>query len=203
MFGALLFAFSLLVVPGQDWTAVIGRVEPGVLVLHGIDDGEPFICSATVVAKDLVLTAGHCIPRDGSAVEVGGRHAEVVRANPVLDLALLAGSFPGPAVQIRPAEIRKGEVVALVGYGLGGPDPRWCFGRVSDVRGGVGPFTDRIWLDLTVVAGQSGGAVIDVDGHLVTIIQMRVGGNGYLAAGALPESLREFVLTYTGEAKKK
>src|SRR3990167_8270077 len=156
---------------GQDWSLHVDPLRDAVFKLEG-NDG---FCSAILIndKDDVVLTAGHCVPEkvEGRAIAVNEKHAEVLRVNAILDLALLrVPEIGGRELAIRKDDIRPGLPVAVVGHGLAADWLKFGFGWVSDARDrSIRALGDRIYFSTVgVVGGHSGGAVVDTAGRLVS-----------------------------------
>lgn len=205
------FLFLLLISPvsGQDWSLQIKQFPHIVYPLEakaGDAEGSSR-CSAIVIVDDIVLTAGHCIPDkpEGRAVIVDEKHAEVLKHNTVLDLAVLkVVGLGGKPVALRQEELAPGTPLSVIGYGFGAHRLKYGFGWVSDVRDnslrGVG---DRLYFSATgVVPGDSGGAVVDFAGRLVTIEQGAIfAGPSSIEYGPPTAVLASFVKPFLKEPK--
>lgn len=133
-----------------------------------------------------ILTNHHVIAREGAKVEVllsDGRAfpAVVLHSNPRLDLALLKISGENlkklPLADSR--KLRTGELVFAIGHPWG---QRWVVtaGIVSAVRTArlaEGFTTHYIQSDVGLAPGNSGGPLLNADGHVVGINAMIFGGD--------------------------
>ena len=144
----LVLALALLL-PARPAGAVVGGAEssPGGAVMVLASNGG--VCSAVVVARDAVLTAGHCVAGphalrvhfkgpDGQpilldvaarAVHPGYDAGAVAGRRRSIDLALLRTAEPLPArfipASLWTGEARAGESLTIAGYGAAKPgDPR-------------------------------------------------------------------------------
>jgi hypothetical protein len=144
----LVLALALLL-PARPAGAVVGGTEatPGGAVMVLAANGG--VCSAVVVARDAVLTAGHCVAgphalrvhfkgTDGQpvlvnvaarAVHPGYDAGAVAGRRRSIDLALLRTAEPLPArfipASLGTGEARAGESLTIAGYGAAKPgDPR-------------------------------------------------------------------------------
>ena len=134
----------------------------------------------------LVLTNNHVVKnaeRIGVALSDGRRiEAKLVGTDPATDIALISIAAPGlvalPLGNSDSLEI--GDYVVAIGnpFGLG---QTATFGIISALgRAGLGieGYEDFIQTDAAVNPGNSGGALIDIDGHLVGINAAIVGPAG-------------------------
>lgn len=193
-------ALALLVAPvaAQDWTSLPAVVASSVLQIEMVDkEGNEGRCSGEVIAEDRIVTNAHCVPEEGGSMTVARKHVRsVLKINRILDLAVLdVEKLKAPAVTFRATAPQVGEPVAVVGYALGLPTLRFQFGWVSSPAGEanilVGPF-----LDVRIFPGDSGGALFDAKGQLITLTCASFGRRGdanAFAIGIPPEELRDFV----------
>lgn len=188
---------------GQDWTGIDDKVKGSIFRLeasHNEGDNR-YLCSAVQVADDLVLTAAHCIPKDpvGRSIAIGGKDAALKNVNWVLDLAVLkVNGLGGKVIQRRPSEAPIGTPVAAVGHGFGAPRLKYTFGHISDTRddaillqlGAPQGSEYGIFVDAVFIPGDSGGAVVDLEGRLVSIIQAKIGSIGIAIK---PQQFEDFI----------
>lgn len=131
--------------------------------------------SGVIVSKDgLILTAAHVIEgsREMTVIFPDGREARarVLGANYNRDAAMaqLVGKGPWPFVELGDSSLMKtGELVVAMGHPEGYDAirrPPVRFGRMM-MRGDFGFITT----DCTVIAGDSGGPLFNLDGELVGI----------------------------------
>lgn len=196
---ALLAFSTLLVSPavGQDWSLRTDALKKSVFRLEA-NDGQR--CSAVLVNErdGILLTAAHCVPEkpEGRSVVVDSTHVDVVRYNAVLDLAAVKGSIGGTALALRKEDTVAGLPVAIVGYGFATARLKFGFGWVSDARDdSLRAAGDRLYFSAAgVVPGDSGGAVVDLSGRLITIVQGYVAAKfGVLGLGAPTDVVASFV----------
>jgi Do/DeqQ family serine protease len=149
--------------------------------------------------RGLVLTNNHVVriaQRIGVALSDGRRiEAKLVGADPPTDLALLSITAQGLAgLALEDSDkLEIGDYVVAIGnpFGLG---QTVTFGVVSALgRSGLGieGYEDFIQTDAAVNPGNSGGALVDVDGHLVGINTAIVGpAGGNIGIGfAIPSNM--------------
>lgn len=198
---AILASSLLMVSPayGQDWSLHTTALKKSIFQLES-NEGH---CSAILVneKEGYLLTAAHCIPEktEGRSVAVDQKDASVVKVNSVLDLAIIkAPEIRGTAILLRKEDAEPGLPVAIVGFGFAAHRLKYGFGWVSDGRDnslrGVG---DRLYFSAAgVVGGDSGGAVVDTNGRLVSVVQGAV-AHGFtitsISYGPPSEVLEDFV----------
>lgn len=178
----------------QDWSLQTPHLRKSVFKLESTEGR----CSAVLVNDGIVLTAAHCIPEkvEGRSVAVDEKHAEVVKYNTVLDLALLkVNGLSGTSVALRKEETNPGLPVAVVGFGHAALKLKFGFGWVSDARDdslrGVG---DRLYFSAAgTVPGDSGGALVDLSGRLVGIVQGGLPGGTILCFASPAGVVEDFV----------
>ena len=198
---SILLTVSSTVLSAQDWSLHTPTLKKSVYKLES-NDGH---CSSVLInEKDGYLdSAGHCVPEkaDGRSVAVDEKHADVVRLNSVLDLVVVKVSElrGGTAIALRKEDTVPGLPVGVVGYGFAASNLKFGFGWVSDVRDnslrGVG---DRLYFSAAgVVPGDSGGAVVDLAGRLVSIVQGGVcSGAACIAYGAPSGTIEDFLKSF-------
>lgn len=189
-----------------DWAAIVKPATKQVPRLEILKDGSdtPGICSGVVINKaaGYVLTAAHCVQGDAKhlSVTVNGRHAEIARANRLLDLAIVRTILKDEqemALALASPDI--GAEVAVLGYAFGVEKMAVQFGRVSQFNGE----TKTLWLNLDLIFGDSGGPAIDAHGHLIGInSRIYYSGPAHMAAVVPVEQVRDFVEAYL-PAKKQ
>lgn len=154
-----------------DWTVIVKPALPQVPrieVLHERSQ-QPGVCSGVVLnAQDgFLLTAAHCVEGDPAklAITVNGRDATIEKSNRLLDLAVLKFKAKRetamPLARVSP---QIGSEVAVLGFAFGIERIAVQFGRVTQ---SYNDETKTLWLDASVIPGNSGGAVIDEQGRLV------------------------------------
>lgn len=134
------------------------------------------ICSAIVINQGLALTAAHCVDIEKrSDLTFNGRSAELVKANKVLDLAIIRFEPKDEDLMLMGDTPETGMEVAVVGYAFGIKQLVAQFGHVAL------PHEDSanmLWMNVDTIPGDSGGAVITPEGHLVGVT------DAVLASGA-------------------
>jgi S1-C subfamily serine protease len=190
-----------------DWVTVIQAAAKQVVRLEiSIDAGDVGTCSGVVIDKDAgyILTAAHCVekkPTEGMSITANGRHAELVKINSLLDLAVLRTKLKYETTITMAADTPPpGTPIAVVGFAYGDPDVLFQFGYVSQTKNHE---TKLVLLNADIIAGDSGGATIDAQGRLVAINSRLYPWYSSGLAGSVPiEQIREFAEDFLPGAKK-
>lgn len=172
--------------------AVAARVHASVVAVHGGGG----IGSGVVWDDGLVVTNEHVVAgaRDTEVrvelAEGATVAAEIVARDEATDLALLrpASVLDAPSVEARPSRsLRAGELVIAIG------NPWGRRGEVTlgTVQRAVAPVEERglhgrVYADVRLAPGNSGGPLADITGRVVGINSMVAGG---LAAAASTEAV--------------
>ncbi len=133
-----------------------------------------------------IITNNHVVPNDQGKIQVhftDGRTlvAQVLHRDPQLDLAVL--KISGENFQALPigdsAQLRVGEWVFAIGHPWG---QRWVLtagivSTISTVKFNNGISTQYIKSDARLAPGNSGGPLLNADGHVVGINAMIFGGD--------------------------
>jgi S1-C subfamily serine protease len=208
MTGALL-GLAMVVIGGTtDWSAIVLPAMKQVARIEILKDGEdkPGICSGVAINADagFLLTAAHCVEGEPKqlSVTVNGRHAEIARTNRLLDLAVLRFKVKDEQTMLLAEKTPPiGTEVAIIGFNFGVEKLAVQFGRVSQM---LNAETKTLWIDGTMVPGQSGGAVIDANGRLVGMTSRIYHSGPSRIGGAIPvESLEDFLEPYLPAKEKK
>lgn len=188
------------------WQGIDGRVGPHVVRIEIASGGETVgYCSGVIIAPDFVLTAAHCVPMkvEGRSLAVDKRHAEVMRCNYALDLAILrALGLKGAPIERMATTAWIGMPVTEVGYFGGEPSPAYRFGHVGRLEpteyaaGGV-------LSDVHTLHGDSGAPLFDHTGAFITIVHMYDPDGGTLSIAVQPEVVRQFCDPFWPKAEKK
>ena len=198
---AVLTAVLITTATVTDWASIVRPATKQVLRIEILKDGtdKPGICSGVVLnrAGGFVLTAAHCVPGNTKelSVTVNGRHAEVARVNHLLDLAVLRFSVKDEQeMTLAGSTPPIGSEVAIIGFSFGVEKLAVQFGRVSQA---LNAETKTLWIDGTMVPGQSGGAVIDERGCLIGMTSRTYYSGPSSVGAAIPvEQIEDFVQAY-------
>lgn len=184
---------------GPDWALLLPPITKAVprLEMQAEGDPSPSVCSGVVINAEagFLVTAAHCVEGKGVAITVSGRHAELVRMNRVLDLAVVRFTPRGESSMLVAVDPPKmGEEIAVVGYPFGSKQTQSQVGRV------VNPLEEAdgvMRVSIDVIMGDSGGPCINGKGELVGIV------SGILYAGPMHlgvivplDVVRDFVQQY-------
>ena len=211
-FSSFLFLVALLLIPTityaqvVDWHVVVQGKDHSVLRMEMSGEKGAGSCSAVVYQIDadkqaLALTAAHCV-RDAKDVTVNRRHTETVLSNNLLDLAVVTfkakDEVPLPLAAVDPT---MGTPVAVLGYAFGIKDLAGQFGNVSQL---VNSETQTMWINVDLIFGDSGGAVINAKGELVGInSKIASEGPAHMGMAVMLEDIKEFLKAVERELKKK
>jgi S1-C subfamily serine protease len=198
---------AVLSVPmlAADWVPVVKDIERKVPRLFvRWPNGDTGVCSAVFLNAEtgFLITAAHCVEGDGIHMTVGGRDAAVVRSNRILDLAVIrvAPNKYDVSCPLADSTPPRGTEVAIAGYAFGLTQLPVQFGRVSL------PYLrdDGVQLvNVDVIAGDSGGALIDADGSLVGVVSaVLAAGPMHLAITIPVETIREYAGQYVPAVTK-
>jgi S1-C subfamily serine protease len=126
------------------------------------------------------------------SIAVNGRHAEVVRMNKLLDLAVLKFKVRGELEMALAHESPEaGTEICVAGFTLGQKQFHMQFGRIAARRSDDGALV----LDSVILPGDSGGAIVNIKGELVGMSNQFYRGTGI--GLAIPvEKVEDFVESY-------
>ena len=186
-----------------DWSAVFEKVAPSVVkIQHVRNDAKDYIthCSGVVIAlipEPLILTAKHCIvmPEEYQAEITNIFYADQVPLEQVAELGeyvlmVTTDSTWVPSwtpIQVRKAPLVIGEPVAAIGHGFGSDHLMITAGIISGfdlIPGDPELGTNGTYMDLQAIGGQSGGAIVDANGELVSIMWMFI-SDGFMSPTGL------------------
>lgn len=192
---------------GPDWTTVVKPALKQVPRLQMLHEGEqyPGTCASVVINKEqgYLMTAAHCVEKpdkEGISITANGRHAEVLRVNRLLDLAVVRVDLKGEdAIEIADTTPPIGTEVAVVGYPFGDKQLAVQFGHIAQV---LNEDSQTVWINVDVIFGDSGGALIDGQGKLVGLIsRIYALGPAHMGACVPVETLRDFLKPYLPKTK--
>jgi S1-C subfamily serine protease len=201
---ALLVVLSVPIA-AADWVSVVRDIESRVpRVQIAWADGSSGSCSAVFInaTTGYLVSAAHCF--DGPVephITVASRDAAIVRSNRILDLALLRvtprnGDVTVPLAAETP---QRGTEVAVAGYAFGFAQLSTQYGRLA-LPYRLEDGTQLVNVDL--IAGDSGGAVLDSSGALVGIVSAVIAhGPMHLGVVVPVERLRDYVGQYLPQDK--
>lgn len=208
MFGWIIAA--LLTIPlafgGGGWGDTYEQVEGAITPLHGVyPNGSTAIVCTVVNVEGWMTTARHCLPAQGKGwvyTDYGSYDGHIAS---VFDFVVL-GKAPKSAPYLRLASEtpRRGDEVALVGYGWGeraGPiiTIGHAQGFLNHQTRNYGAMGDpHVWWfsNETLIGGQSGGAVITTSGRYVTVgsfFDAHPSPQAWLAGSPSPDLIRELL----------
>lgn len=192
-YAAVLLASSVTTIT-PDWTKTADTLAKSIVFITTADGS----CTGMVLNahakgdKDLILTAAHC-HQPGKEIYVDSMAAKVTFKDLRKDLLILeVDDLDRPAVVLALKNPVQGEDVGSLGYGYGLEQPMFRLAHVSnpaidvpDVEGG--PF---VMIDAGFVGGMSGGAVVNAQGEVVSIVQR---ASGLVGIGVGVEAIRSKV----------
>jgi len=211
MIGQLAVLFSVLVLmvtmckqtvtAQHTWTPLATAIGKSVVLVSSEGACTGFVINASAKGdKDYVLTAAHC-HQPGKEIYADSATARVIFKDAKKDLMILEVDDLGrPAVTLAPANPQQGEEVGSFGHGYGLEEPMFRHAYVSnaaitlpDVEGGP-----LVMIDAAYVSGQSGGAVINSKGEVVSIVQR---ASNLIGVGVGVEAIRSKVARFLEKPK--
>jgi S1-C subfamily serine protease len=161
---------------GQDWTTAVERLAKSTVYIEVKGGGCTGFVINTRLDKDdekktIILTAAHC---DGEQLYADQTPAKVLFKDTKKDLMVLeVDDLDRPALRLATQDPAVGHLVASYGFGYSLERPMFRVAHVSDDKTYIpetgGPF---YVIDAAFVPGMSGGAVVNVAGEVVMIVQM-------------------------------
>jgi S1-C subfamily serine protease len=152
------------------------------------------ICTATAIAPQRYLTAGHCVSQvDHLELQFPPAEVTVQKVDTQADLALVVSEEESysPALTLAGSKPEFGTEVVSIGYHMGSNPPASFFGRV--MGGAFNQRRDLLWVDASGNVGSSGGAIVTMDGRLVGITLGGVNPPSIATYAATVETIRRFL----------
>ncbi len=195
-------AFYLLVYVLQtfaqaNWELIVPGLDKRVVRLEmAYKDDKSGTCTGVVLNKDsgYVATAAHCT-EDLIALTVNARHAEMVRQNKVLDVAVVRTTLKdADNISLAADTPKTGAPVAVLGYAWARKQLHWQFGNVSLPLDEDG----LLIVDGVTIPGDSGGAAFNQRGEFVGLVSGIYYGPpaAHLSIMVPAEKIREFAESY-------
>ena len=202
----------LLVFAVADWVALMPQAAAHVPRVEIQKGGEKSLCSAVVfdIDKDgfaSALTAAHCVehqPNEKIDITVNGRNAVALHSNALLDLAIVRfRAKHETAIQVAQDEPKAGTEVAILGYAFGVEEIAAQFGHISQA---VNRESKTTWVNVDLIFGDSGGALIDSEDRLVGINSRiytggMLGQSSHMGAVVTVTQIRDYLDAYADMKK--
>lgn len=195
----------LMLVQASDWTTVVASAAKAIprLEMQAEDALAPGVCAAVVInaTTGYALTANHCVDGKNVALTLNGRHAEIARANRVLDLAVLRFSPKNDtALKLATTAPVMGQQIAVIGYAFGSRQLGTQIGHVSTA---LDEEHQAMRVGVDVIAGDSGGACLNAAGELVGItVAVQHRGPMHLGIVVPLQTVRDFLEPYLPKEPK-
>jgi S1-C subfamily serine protease len=163
-------------------------------------------CSGVYIKNNIILSAAHCVDMNEEGLtlkEIWIKHGEdseravIVKVDPAADLLLLYTPLRGTPVKLADRAVR-GEDCWIIGNPLGMVDIL-TKGIVSKVNWSISGEKARFMVvDATALPGNSGGAIVDSNCHLIGILTRSTSLFGPFGAAGLGiavdlKTIREFL----------
>lgn len=159
------------------------------------------ICTAFSINEQQKFwgTAAHCVLMEQEEEEqsqpaktrdtfIGGKPTVLLFVDPMLDIAVLRAEVDAPTIPFgkRPAV---GDVVRVYGYMWGAFSPTIFKGEIANLNVTARNSSYMI-LDMRVGGGHSGSPILDINGQVISVMQVGAGG---FSGGALYGYLDELL----------
>lgn len=212
-YAAAILVLCSVAASAQDWPQTIAAAETSVPRVEMQVGEAKGVCGAVVFEIDKdgfanALTAAHCVAKpEGQRLDLtlNGRNGATLARNDILDLAIVRFRARNETViPLAPKTPPKGTAIAGLGYSFGVEDLATHYGHISQ---SWNQETKSMWVDLTTVFGQSGGALIDLQGRLVGITSRIYSGGltgqmAHLTAAVTIEQIHDFVDEFRADQKR-
>lgn len=191
-----------------DLATLVERAAPAVV---GIGDQEHMLGSGfRLRSTDSVVTAAHIVAAAHGALRVRWQShdyaATVLRTNDKSDLAVLrltdSAPMPGLALADRGIAVRAGQWIIVLGSPFG-TGTTATIGIISAPPGVVQEpemLRERLQLNAALNPGNSGGPVVDLDGHVVAVATAAIPG-AYGLGFATPADALADLIAVAGAAR--
>lgn len=211
VFLAVWFALWASQASAADWITLTETLRHEVFRVEMQSASITGICSAVVfdIDKDGVahaLTAAHCVdhpPTEHFDITVDRRNAEAKIFNRIIDLAV---------VQFRPRagtqnillaheSPKSGSEIAVAGFAFGIEEIAFQFGHVAQT---FNKETKALWADARIIFGDSGGATVDEQGHLIGLSTRLFQQQSANIGGVVPiEVIVDFIDAYKDQLRQE
>jgi S1-C subfamily serine protease len=202
-FLSVLFCCAQPAFAQHDWPKVVEKAAQSIPRLEAkAEDGDQAgVCAAVIFTVGYAVTAAHCTEGKNVALTLNGKHAEVSRANRVLDLAVIRYTAKGEsALPLASESPVMGQEISVLGYPFGSRQLGTQVGRVATVLDDEGK---SMLVGVDVIAGDSGGACINANGELVGItVAVRHWGPMHLGIVVPLDAVRDFINPYLPKVTK-
>lgn len=166
---------SLVTFVFMAWAAIVAQTSRSVVPVQTIVNGEMrTVCSAVVVGVQRLVSEEHCFADDNPRW-VSGIPVTVTKTEEEIVLLEAADHYAGwRPIEVRRDPLEPGENIAAVGYGMGFDHPMVTTGVVAIVNdhsvwSAVGKKVNVFAIES--IRGQSGGAIVDSKGRLVSLVR--------------------------------
>ena len=202
-YAAAILVLCSVAASAQDYSTTVAPLHKSVLRVS-IQKGETQ-GTCTAVVFDLIdgrahaFTAAHCVattPGERIDLTVSDRSAKVAASNRILDLAIIVFRPDGETmtVPIAPFTPPAGSPAIVAGYAFGVEDIVFQFGHVARPRNRE---TKQLWINGDIIFGDSGGAILDVQGRLIGITSgIYAQGPAHIGGAVAIEQVRDFLDEY-------